>query len=69
VAFANYVYNTSEGGGISTTVSRHTAIARVAYLRPFDVQGEVAVSTMWAQSLANLIPGAGAGNQYALETF
>lgn len=37
VAFANYVYNTAQGGGISTTVSRHTAITGVAYLRPFDI--------------------------------
>jgi carbohydrate-selective porin OprB len=69
VAFANYVYNTAEGGGISTTVSRHTAIAGVAYLRPFNVQGEVAVSAMWAQSFANLVPGIGARNQYGVETY
>ena len=69
VAFANYVCNTAKGGGISTTVSRHTAIAGVAYLRPFDVQGEVAVSTMWARSFANLIPGVGARNQFGVETY
>jgi carbohydrate-selective porin OprB len=69
VAFANYVYNTAQGGGISTTVSRHTAIAGVAYLRPFDIQGEVAVSTMWARSFANLIPGVDARNQYGVETY
>jgi len=69
VAFANYVYNTAQGGGISTTVSRHTAIAaRRTYAR-FDVQGEVAVSAMWAQSFANPIPGVGARNQYGVETF
>src|SRR5207248_6915003 len=50
-------------------VSRHTAIAGAAYLRPFDVQGDVAVSAMWAQSFANLIPGVGARNQYGVETF
>jgi hypothetical protein len=69
VVFANSVYNTAKGGGISTTVSRDTAIAGVAYLRPFDVHGEVAVSAMWARSFANLIPGVGAKNQYGVETY
>jgi hypothetical protein len=69
VAFANYVYNTAQGGGISTTISRDTAVAGVAYLRPFDVQGEIAIGAMWSKSFANLVPGVGARNQYGMETY
>jgi hypothetical protein len=69
VGFANYVYNTAEGGGISTTFSRHTAVAGLAYLRPFGVQGEAAIGFMWARSFADLAPGVGAKNQYGLETY
>ncbi len=69
VGFANYTYNTAEGGGISTTFSRHTAVAGVAYLRPFGVQGEVAAGATWAQSFANLAPGVGVRNQYGVETY
>ena len=42
VAFANYTYNTAEGGGISTTFSRDMATTGMAYLRPFGIQGEIA---------------------------
>jgi len=69
VGFASYTYNTAEGGGISTTYTGQTAYAGVAYLRPFDVQGEVALGAMWNQSLPNLIPGVGRRNQYGMESY
>jgi carbohydrate-selective porin OprB len=69
VGFANYVYNTAEGGGISTTFSRHTAVAGLAYLRPFGVQGEAAIGFMWSRSFADLAPGVGAKNQYGLDMY
>ena len=59
VGFASYTYNTAEGGGISTTVSGQTAYAGVAYLRPFDVQGEIGLGAMWNQSLPNPVSGRG----------
>jgi carbohydrate-selective porin OprB len=69
VGYANYTYNTAEGGGISTTVSGQTAVAGLALLRPFDVRGEAAMGLMWSQSLPNIIPGVGRKNQYGLETY
>ena len=68
VAFANYTYNTAEGGGISTTFSRHTAVVGVAYLRPFDVQGEVAVGVMWSQLIPGLLPTVERRSQSGVET-
>jgi len=69
VGFASYTYNTAEGGGIGATFTGQTAYAGAAYLRPFDVQGEVALGVMWNQSLPNLVPGVGRRNQYGLESY
>jgi hypothetical protein len=70
VAFANYTYNTAEGGGISTTFSRDMATTGLAYLRPLGVQGEIAAGAVWGQSFANLFaPGMPAKNQYGGEAY
>lgn len=69
VGFANYTYNTAQGGGISTTFSGDTAVAGVAYLRPFGIRGEVAVAGMWSQPFKNIFPGSGQRDQYGLETY
>jgi hypothetical protein len=69
VGFASYTYNTAEGGGISATVAGQTAVAGVAYVRPFDVRGEVAVGFMLSQSLPNIVPGIGRKDQYGVDTY
>ena len=56
VVFASYTYNTAEGGGIGATLSGQTAVGGLAYLRPFGVQGEVAVGFMWSQLIPGLLP-------------
>ena len=69
VGFASYTHNTTEGGGISATLSGQTAVAGVAYLRPFGVQGEVAVAGMWSQLIPNVVPGAPRSDQYGIEAY
>jgi hypothetical protein len=70
VTFANYTYNTAQGGGISATLSGQTAVAGLAYLRPFGVQGEIAIAGMWSQLLPDLVPpGLNRTNQYGMETY
>ena len=69
VAFANYTYNTAKGGGISTTFSGNTAVAGVAYVQPFGIRGEMAISGMWSQPFDNIFPGSGQRDQYGIETY
>ena len=69
VAFANYTYNTAKGGGISTTFSRNTVVAGVAYLQPFGIRGEVAIAGMWSQPFDNIFPGSGQRDQYGLQGY
>jgi Carbohydrate-selective porin, OprB family len=69
VAFANYTYNTARGGGISTTFLGNTAVAGLAYLRPFGIRGEMAISGMWGQPFNNFFPGSGQRDQYGVEAY
>jgi hypothetical protein len=69
VSFANYTYNTAEGGGISTTFSGNTAVAGAALLRPFGIRGEVALAGMWSRPFDNIFPGSGQRDQWGLETY
>jgi hypothetical protein len=65
VGFANYTYNTAEGGGISATLAGQTAVAGVAYLRPFGISGEASIGGMRSQILPGLQPpGSTRKNQY-----
>ncbi len=69
VGFANYTYNTARGGGISTTFSDNTAVAGLAYLRPFGIRGEIAAAGMWTQPFKNIFPGSGQREQYGVEAY
>lgn len=69
VAFGGYTYNQAKGGGISATFQEQVATAGLAYLNPFDLQGEVAVGAMWAQPFDNIFPGSGQRDQYGFETY
>lgn len=69
VGFASYTHNTAKGGGISTTLSGNTAYIGAAYLRPFDINGEIALAGMWTRPFNNIFPGSGKRDQYGLETY
>lgn len=69
VLFANYIYNTAKGGGISTTFSGNTAVAGVALLRPFDIRGEIAFAGMWTKPFRDIQSGSGQRIQYGIETY
>jgi hypothetical protein len=69
VVFASYTYNTAEGGGIGATLSGQTAVGGLAYLRPFGVQGEVAVGFMWSQLIPGLLPTVERRSQSGVETY
>ena len=47
MAFSSYTYNTSQGGGFSLTLGRHTVTAGVALVKPFGIRGEAALGLAW----------------------
>jgi porin len=69
VGFAAYTYNTAQGGGISTTFSQNTAVAGVAYVRPFGIRGEMAIAGMWTQPFDNILPGSGQRDQWGTDCY
>lgn len=69
VGFGSYTYNEARGGGISTTFTNHTVTGGVAYLRPFDINGEVAVAGMWSRPFRDIVPGLGQRDQWGIETY
>lgn len=64
VGFGSYTYNTAEGGGFGTTVTRHAVTAGVAFLYPLSIQGELGLGTIWAQPIPDELK-----NQYGLNTY
>ncbi len=68
VGFANYTYNTAEGGGVAGTLSEHTATAGAAYLNPIGIKGEVAASLLYMNPIEEIFDGP-VRNQYGFETY
>ena len=64
VLFGNYAYNTAEGGGFNYTNTRRAVNLGAAYLRPFNVKGELALATSWAQPIDKTLR-----NQVGIETY
>jgi hypothetical protein len=64
VASASYTYNTVEGGGLGFTNTRHDVSAVFALVRPFDVQGEVALGLAFSDPINENLR-----DQYGLETY
>jgi carbohydrate-selective porin OprB len=56
------------GGGIGGTLSKHTLTAGVAYLNPFDVRGEAAVSLLYMNPIDEIFGGP-VRNQYGIEMY
>ncbi len=69
VALGGYTYNTAEGGGISATFQQQVATAGIAYLNPFDIQGEASFGLMWAQPIEDIFPGSGQRDQFGFDTY
>ena len=64
VGFANYAYNTSEGGGFNYTNISHAINVGTAYINPLKIEGEVAVGASWASPIED-----GLRDQYGLEAY
>ena len=54
VEFLGYTFSTAEGGSTGASLGRHTVTAGAAYLRPFDIQGEIGTGLIWLQPHADL---------------
>ena len=57
VGFANYGYNTAEGGYFGITLGEHGLNAGVAQQMPFDIRGEIAVGASWSKPIQELETG------------
>ena len=64
VVFGNYTYNTSQGGPQGPTVADHSVTAGVAFLRPFEINGEWSFGAVWANSFNRSLR-----DQYGIETY
>ena len=64
VAWADYGYNTAEGGPFGTTACRQAANLGAAILSPFDLRGEAALGASWADPIE-----AGERSQYGIEAY
>ena len=51
MGFANYAYNTAEGGGLGATNSQHAVNVGAAFVNPLDVHGEVALNVSWSEPI------------------
>jgi len=51
VGFGSYAYNNAVGGGFGVTKVRRAANAGLAYLKPLNVRGEVALAGSWARPI------------------
>ena len=66
----SYTYNTAEGGPFGFTLATQAITAGAAYLRPWNIRGEIGLGANWAQpfrSFANAAPAfQGLDDQYGL---
>ena len=73
MGFGSYTYNAAEGGPFGFTLAEHAATAGIAYQRPWDVRGEVALGANWAQPFSGFSGAApvfqGLNDQYGIETY
>lgn len=51
VMYGNYAYNNSEGGGFNYTNTLRAINLGAAYVRPFNINGELALASSWAQPI------------------
>jgi hypothetical protein len=68
VGFAGYTYNTAEGGGVTGSLANHTLTAGAAYLNPFKVRGEAAISLLYMNPIDEIFADP-VRDQYGIETY
>jgi len=68
VLFANYTFNTAQGGGVTGTLSDNTITTGVAYKNPLQVRGEVALGLLYMNPIEEIM-GDDARNQFGLEAY
>jgi carbohydrate-selective porin OprB len=68
VGHAGYTYNTAQGGGIAGTLSEHTLTAGVAYLNPFNIRGEAAISLLYMNPIEEIFSNP-VRDEYGIETY
>jgi hypothetical protein len=68
IIFANYTYNTAQGGGVAGTLSEHTMTTGMAYKNPLNVSGEVAVGFLYMNPIEEIF-NVEVRNQYGLEAY
>lgn len=64
VAVGNYAYNTAEGGGFGTTISRQAVNLGLIRIDPFKIKGETAVVLSWGDPIEE-----GLRDQYGTEIY
>ena len=73
VVFGSYTFNKAQGGPFGITLLEHAATAGVAYLRPADVRGELALGVNWGQPFDSFDEAAPVfedlRDQYGIETY
>ena len=68
VGFANYTYNTAEGGGVTGSLANHTATVGVAYQNLASVRGEAAISLLYMNPIDEIFAEP-VRDQYGIETY
>lgn len=64
VGFANYTYNTAEGGGFGITAAEHSVSLGAVLLKPAGVGGEIGVGLAWARPIREVLD-----DQYGAEVY
>ena len=68
VGFANYTYNTAEGGGVTGSLANHTATVGVAYQNLASVRGEAAISLLYMNPIDEIFADP-VRDQYGIEAY
>lgn len=69
VAFGGYTFNTAQGGAFGVTLAKQTVTAGVAYTKPINIPGEVALGLMFLQTNDEISALSSARNQYGFELY
>jgi hypothetical protein len=68
VGYAGYTFNTAQGGGVTGSLAKHVLTAGVAYMKPFKVRGEAAISLLYMDPIDEIFADP-VRNQYGIETY
>ena len=68
MGFAGCTYNTAQGGGVTGTLAEFTATLGAAYLNPFNIQGEAAISLLYMNPIEEIFSDP-VRDQYGVELY